>query len=106
MLNPQIRIYDLYKYKSLQCIYVDKIFPQKNIIFYYLQDLLLFVIIVEQREENEMVILSESDMFEVKITSLLADYDRETITNLYQPIIGYTALAIYFSFWSVAFYRG
>ena len=47
-----------------------------------------------------MVILSENDMFEVKITSLLADYDRETITNLYQPIIGYTALAIYFSFWS------
>lgn len=49
-----------------------------------------------------MVILSENDMFEVKITSLLADYDRETITNLYQPIIGYTALAIYFSFWSEA----
>ena len=47
-----------------------------------------------------MVILSENDMFEVKITSLLADYDRETITNLYPPIIGYTALAIYFSFWS------
>ena len=47
-----------------------------------------------------MVILSENDMFEVKISSLLADYDRETITNLYQPIIGHTALAIYFSFWS------
>ena len=39
-------------------------------------------------------------MFEVKVATLLADYDRETITNLYQPIIGYTALAIYFSFWS------
>ena len=50
---------------------------------------------MKQREEKEMVILSENDMFEVKITSLLADYDRETITNLYQPIIGYTALAIY-----------
>ena len=47
-----------------------------------------------------MVILSENDMFEVKIASLLADYDRESITNLYQPIIGYTAVAIYFSFWS------
>ena len=46
-----------------------------------------------------MVILSENDMFEVKVATLLADYDRETITNLYQPIIGYTALAIYFSFW-------
>ena len=47
-----------------------------------------------------MVILSENDMFEVKLATLIADYDRETITNLYQPIIGFTALAIYFSFWS------
>ena len=47
-----------------------------------------------------MVVLSIEDMFEVKISSLLADYDRETITNLYQPIIGYPALAIYFTFWS------
>ncbi len=47
-----------------------------------------------------MVVLSEQDMFEVRVSTLLADYDRETITNLYQPIIGYSALAIYFSFWS------
>lgn len=47
-----------------------------------------------------MVILSNSDMFEVKINSLLADYDRDTLTNLYQPIIGYTALALYFTLWS------
>ena len=39
-------------------------------------------------------------MFDIKISSLLADYDRETITNLYQPIIGFTALAVYFTFWS------
>ena len=49
-----------------------------------------------------MVILSTSDMFDIKVSSLLADYDRETITNLYQPIIGYTALAVYFTFWSEA----
>ena len=49
---------------------------------------------------NDMVILSTSDMFDVKVSSLLADYDRDTITNLYQPIIGYTALAVYFSLWS------
>ena len=55
---------------------------------------------MEQTGRKEMVILSENDMFEVKISSLLADYDRETITNLYQPVIGFTALAIYFSFWS------
>lgn len=39
-------------------------------------------------------------MFDIKVSSLLADYDRDTITNLYQPIIGYTALAVYFTFWS------
>lgn len=49
-----------------------------------------------------MVILSNSDMFEVRINSLLADYDRETLTNLYQPIIGYQALAVYFTLWSEA----
>ena len=48
----------------------------------------------------DMVILSKADMFDVKISTLLADYDRETLTNLYQPIIGYTALAVYFTFWS------
>ena len=41
-------------------------------------------------------------MFDIKASSLLADYDRETITNLYQPIIGHTALAVYFTFWSEA----
>ena len=49
-----------------------------------------------------MVILSSNDMFDIKISSLLADYDRDTITNLYQPIIGYKALALYFTFWSEA----
>ncbi len=49
-----------------------------------------------------MVILSTSDIFDIKVSSLLADYDRETITNLYQPIIGFTALAVYFTFWSEA----
>lgn len=47
-----------------------------------------------------MVILSNNDMFEVRINSLLADYDRDTLTNLYQPIIGYQALALYFTLWS------
>jgi len=47
-----------------------------------------------------MVILSNNDMFEVRINALLADYDRETLSNLYQPIIGYSALAVYFTLWS------
>lgn len=49
-----------------------------------------------------MVVLSNSDMFEVRISSLLADYDRDTLTNLYQPLIGYSALAIFFTLWSEA----
>lgn len=47
-----------------------------------------------------MVILSNNDVFEVHLNSLLADYDRDTLTNLYQPIIGYEALAVYFTLWS------
>lgn len=49
-----------------------------------------------------MVILSENDYLEVKLNSLIADYDVDTLTNLYQPIIGYAALSIYFTFWSEA----
>ena len=44
-----------------------------------------------------MVILSENDYLDVKLNSLIADYDNETICNLYQPIIGYGAVAIYFT---------
>jgi replication initiation and membrane attachment protein len=57
----------------------------------------------QQGRKRDMVILSSNDMFDIKISSLLADYDRDTITNLYQPIIGYTALAVYFTFWSEAY---
>ena len=49
-----------------------------------------------------MVILSENDYLEVKLNSLIADYDVDTLTNLYQPIIGYAALAIYFTLWGEA----
>lgn len=58
--------------------------------------------LLKQRGKFGMVILSTSDMFDIKISTLLADYDRETITNLYQPIIGHSALALYFTFWSEA----
>ena len=49
-----------------------------------------------------MVILSENDYLEVKLNSLIADYDNETLTNLYQPIIGYASLAVYFTLVSEA----
>lgn len=42
-----------------------------------------------------MVVLYTQDYLEVKVMSLIADYDRETLTNLYQPFIGYTALGVY-----------
>ena len=44
-----------------------------------------------------MVILSENDYLDVKLSSLIADYDNETVCNLYQPIVGYAAVAIYFT---------
>ena len=44
-----------------------------------------------------MVILSENDYLDVKLVSLIADYDVETLSNLYQPIIGYASLAIFFT---------
>ena len=47
-----------------------------------------------------MVILGHNDVFKVHIATLVADYDRETLTNLYQPLIGYGALALYFTLWS------
>ncbi len=42
-------------------------------------------------------ILSPNDLFEVKRMSLIADYDKDTIFNLYQPIIGALASALYMS---------
>lgn len=44
-----------------------------------------------------MIILSPNDIFIAKSKSLIADYDRETIFNLYQPLIGAIASALYFS---------
>lgn len=44
-----------------------------------------------------MKVLSGNDYLEVKTASLIADYDREILANLYQPIFGYAALSAYFS---------
>lgn len=43
-----------------------------------------------------MIILSNNDLYNVRLSTLIADYDRETIINLYQPIIGATATSVYF----------
>lgn len=42
-----------------------------------------------------MIILSSQDIYTVKISTLIADYDQRTLINLYQPIIGATAVALY-----------
>ena len=47
-----------------------------------------------------MVILGQNDVFKVLRATLVADYDRDTLTNLYQPLVGYGALALYFTLWS------
>lgn len=44
-----------------------------------------------------MIILSPNDIFQVKRKSLIADYDKETIFNLYQPLIGASGSALYMS---------
>lgn len=44
-----------------------------------------------------MVILKKSDSLKVKKMSLIADYDRDIIINLYQPIIGYKSTSVYFT---------
>ena len=47
--------------------------------------------------EVSMLIVKENDYLEVNLNSLVADYDRLTLTNLYQPIIGYKAVGLYFT---------
>ena len=44
-----------------------------------------------------MLVLKEKDYLEVSVNSLIADYDRLTLTNLYQPIVGYKAISVYFT---------
>lgn len=42
-----------------------------------------------------MIILSPNDLFTARRVSLIADYDKDTIFNLYQPLIGALACALY-----------
>ena len=49
-----------------------------------------------------MTVLGSKDLLKVKFSGLAADYDRDTVVNLYEPIVGYTAMAIYFSLWSLS----
>lgn len=44
-----------------------------------------------------MLFLSKDDYYEVYLKSLISDVDRETLTMLYQPIIGANAVSLYLS---------
>ncbi|MGM9873496.1 MAG: hypothetical protein ACI31G_01060 [Bacilli bacterium] len=47
-----------------------------------------------------MIILKNKDFLSCQFSSLIADYDRNTITRLYQPIIGFSSAMVYFTLWS------
>lgn len=47
-----------------------------------------------------MRIIKQNDYLKVKSMSLVADYDYLTLVNLYQPIIGYAAVALYLTLYS------
>lgn len=49
-----------------------------------------------------MIILKNKDFLNCQFASLIADYDRNTISRLYQPIIGFTSAMLYFTLWSEA----
>ena len=49
-----------------------------------------------------MKVLANQDFLEVRLASLIADFDRDTLSNLYQPMIGYEGLALYMTLWSEA----
>lgn len=44
-----------------------------------------------------MIILKKRDCLLVKKMSLIADYDRDILVNLYQPIVGFEAISVYFT---------
>lgn len=49
-----------------------------------------------------MKILANNDFLEVRLASMIADYDRDTLVNLYQSMIGFEAVALYMTLWSEA----
>ena len=49
-----------------------------------------------------MEYMSNCDFYEVRLGSVLSDSDRNVLINLYQPIVGPVAIALFFKFWSDA----
>ena len=46
-----------------------------------------------------MKIINGIDFLEIRLASLIADYDMEILSNLYQPLIGYQSTALYMAIW-------
>lgn len=51
-------------------------------------------------EEWTMIYIRKEDWLEIRLASILSDYDRRLLCLLYQPLIGYGATALYFALWS------
>ena len=49
-----------------------------------------------------MKVLANQDFLEVRLASFIADFDRDTLSNLYQPMIGFEGLSLYMTLWSEA----
>lgn len=45
-------------------------------------------------------VLTYQDIYEIQLGSIITDYDRKILTRLYQPIIGYKAIGLFFTLWS------
>ena len=44
-----------------------------------------------------MLFLNKEDFYEVYLKSIISDFDRDTLSMLYQPLIGGAGVALYFS---------
>lgn len=49
-----------------------------------------------------MQYVSEEDFFEIRLAGILSDGDRKILCDLYQPLVGSHAIALYFKLWSNA----
>ena len=63
-----------------------------------MKESIFFGLIHLRKAEKVMIILSPNDLFTSRRVSLIADYDKETIFNLYQPLIGALASSLYMTF--------
>ena len=93
----------IYKYINVKTPNVDKKSYQNVHIFFILLLFFLCVIIASPTLENPLMkVLAHQDFLEVRLASMIADYDRDTLSNLYQPMIGFEALSLYMTLWSEA----